>query len=158
MPNLPGYVLRVLEWLYTEDIKVDTYALGPPPRSGSWAVSSKGGVRVTHVPTSLSASSETERSQHRDKEKAMEKLALLMSGHPKGAAPSPEALTLSQVRDLKAAAEKEIAAYMLDKLQSLAYSTGVPVSSMTLRWENIPREGGPTELDNLTVTLHLGDV
>ncbi len=60
------------------DLRIDTYR--PEPYS-AWVVSPEIGVRVTHVPTGLSAACHKDRSVHRNRALAMEKLQKMLQAH-----------------------------------------------------------------------------
>lgn len=57
--------------LRAEDLKIEAAVLRPP---GGQQVGSDSSVRVTHLPTGLSAVCATERSQHRNRLIAMDML------------------------------------------------------------------------------------
>jgi peptide chain release factor 1 len=59
-----------------EDLKVETFQI--QPRSGMVVGTIGSGVHITHLPTGFGVSSMKERSQHKNKEKALERLEFLL--------------------------------------------------------------------------------
>ena len=65
-----------------EDLKVEAYRRDPP---GGQHVGTETGVTITHLPSGLSATCRTERSQHRNRSIAMDMiLGGLTSPHFRG--------------------------------------------------------------------------
>ncbi|KND16895.1 peptide chain release factor [Pannonibacter phragmitetus] len=56
-----------------EDLKIETFRSGGP--GGQHQNTTDSGVRITHLPTGISAIATDERSQHRNKQAALERLA-----------------------------------------------------------------------------------
>jgi peptide chain release factor 2 len=54
------------------DLRTDTFTSGGP--GGQHQNKTQSGVRLTHIPTGIAAESRTERSQHKNKDLAMQKL------------------------------------------------------------------------------------
>lgn len=54
-----------------EDLKIEVARRNPP---GGQHVGTENGIRITHLPTGLTAECKTERSQHRNKAIAMDML------------------------------------------------------------------------------------
>jgi peptide chain release factor len=59
-----------------EDVRIDTFRAGGP--GGQHVNTCDSAVRITHIPTGLAATSREERSQHRNRKIAFERLAQLI--------------------------------------------------------------------------------
>lgn len=68
-------VALTVDNLRPEDIKIDTAG------SAGWPFEVHRGVRITHLPSGLQVSCETERSQYANKKRCLELLVLSLLGH-----------------------------------------------------------------------------
>jgi peptide chain release factor len=68
----------VPEPVQSADVRIETFRAGGP--GGQHQNKTDSAVRVTHLPTGLAAVSRQERSQHRNKAVALERLAALIAG------------------------------------------------------------------------------
>ena len=57
--------------LNPDDLVIQTYSSKP---KGGWSLRPDDGIKITHVPSGLVAFSDSERSQHRNKNIAMQEL------------------------------------------------------------------------------------
>lgn len=62
------------------ELRIDTYR---QPGAGSWCVAPDNGVKVTHIPTGLSAQSHEHRSQHRNRAEALNALQAKLDALPR---------------------------------------------------------------------------
>lgn len=86
------------------DLRIETYS---PTRRPSWTAHTDRGIRITHIPTGVTVSEHEDRSQHRNKAVALEKLRALVAATPADAQELPALFTETDYRMLHS-----VAAYM----------------------------------------------